>query len=715
VKPESAMTSIAICLATYKRPDLLEDLLESFKTLTPPQGATLELRVVDNDREGSAGEIVKAFEGDAHPYQKIHYVVEPEQNIARARNRALDLGPADWIVFVDDDEVVEPQWLEHLWQTAIKTDADAVFGPVQGRLPKSSPGWMTRGRFFDKQVGPTGTRVDWRQTRTSNTFVRGTWFTGEEAVRFDPHLGRSGGSDSDLFSRIEARGGRFVTCAEAGVSEDVPPSRARFGWLWKRWYRNGLIYERIARTVAGQRHPFVRFTRRMGAAALMILAGLLPLLAGRPERIVRALCELSLGLGGLVAWLRPESTTRHVAYSGQQESGETPTTRVAFLTNIVSPYRKPVFERLAGTPGWDFRVFVDADREFDRKWQVDASGLSMKQTACLSWKRTVTAREPIPFKQVITLHFPYGLVRDLFKFRPDSVISLELGFRTALAALYCGIAGKQLVIWSYQSRVSGAQGSWRLAWRKWLLRRADRVVGMGTQAREVLEEWSVPASKIIDAPNAADHVTLTKCLEGAHSEKQIAQIRAAFARDRKLAIVVGRLIPLKGIEQILNAWKALPNATQDDWSLVFVGDGPLAELVEREANPAIRLSGFVESSQMACWYAAADLHIFPTCGDVWGLVVNEAGICGTPTLCSVHAGCFEDLIEEGRTGLAIDCTGSGAVDSLNAALTHPDLPEIGKAAQTHVAAFTLDRLAHSFRSAATSYQKSGNWVPREAL
>ena len=40
--------------------------------------------------------------------------------------------------------------------------------------------------------------------------------------------------------------------------------------------------------------------------------------------------------------------------------------RVAFLTNIVSPYRAPVFRRLAETPGWSLRVFVNAQSEFDR-------------------------------------------------------------------------------------------------------------------------------------------------------------------------------------------------------------------------------------------------------------------------------------------------------------------------------------------------------------
>ncbi|MEX0326954.1 MAG: glycosyltransferase [Puniceicoccaceae bacterium] len=705
MKTVTTPSRVAICLATYRRPELLRELLDSFKMVRVPRGIIVELRVVDNDRTGSSMDIINAFRDENHPFFKVTGKIEPEQNIAMARNVALDIGPADAIVFVDDDEIVEEGWLEALLQTGTDSGADAVFGPVHGRLPDGVPQWMSRGCFYDKRVAPTGTVVDWKQTRTSNTLVLGAWFYGRRPFRFDPALGRSGGSDSDLFARIAEHGAKLVTCREAIVSEEVPAARATLGWLWSRWYRNGLIYERIARAIPHERSSMMRFLRRLGATGLLLCRGLPSLLRGRFEGCAAGLFELSLAMGGFVAWMRPESTVEHVAYRASRQEKDEKTTeakphRVAFLCNIISPYRQPVYKHLSETPGWDFRVFIDADNEFDREWSVDGVGLQVRKTRCLSWKRTVWCRQPIPFKQVITLHFPFGLLYDLFRFRPQTVISSELGFRTAFAALYCGLTHNKLVIWSYQSRVSGTQGSWREAWRRWLLSRADSVVGMGIQAREVLEGWGVPSSHIVDILNSANHHALENQMAAPEFQNKVDAIRTRYGSDRKLAIVVGRLIPLKGIEGLLETWSQLPDSTRSNWTLVFAGSGPMEALLRDHPDESVKLAGYIPEPEIAAWYTATDLHIFPTRGDVWGLVVNEASICGTPTLCSVHAGCFDDVIDDGKNGLAIDFTGDDAPRVLQEALEHPDLEGFGVAARKHIRGFTLERMVAGFRQAA---------------
>lgn len=693
---------IAVCVATYRRPALLAQLLDSLSRQNPISHVQMELRIVDNDEAASARPVVERFRGGSHPFARVDYALEGRQNIAHARNRALEIGPADAIVFIDDDEWVEPDWLFQLWETCVRTKADGVFGPVSGHCPEGSPQWMRRGGFFDKTVPPSGTRVGWRETRTSNTLIRGRWFAEPKTFRFDSRLGRSGGSDSELFSRMEGAGARFVSCREAGVAEAVPPERARLGWLWSRWYRNGLIYERIVREQADSPPPAWRAFRRFGAAFGLFAWGILPALVGRRERCVQGLLRLALALGGLQESIRPGAVAQHVAYrkEGRADKASKALRRVAFLTNLVSPYRLPVFQHLADTPGWDFRVFVDAETEFDRSWKVGAARFPIIRSRGVSWKRVVRSEIPVPFEQTLTLHAPVGLVWHLLRFRPQTVISLELGVRTALAALYCTVTRTPLVIWAYQSRVSAAQGQGRLWWRRFLLRQATQVVGMGSQAREVLRAWGVAEAQITDAPNAADDVGLAHRLGQAEAGAEVAALKRAHGGNRRLAIVVGRLIPLKGIELLLRSWAALPATVRNQWQLVFVGDGPLESLIRTAADPSLSLVGFVPAKDMALWYAAADLHVFPTCGDVWGLVVNEAGLCGTPSLCSVHAGCFDDMIDDGVNGLAIDFTSASADERLRAALERTDLAQIGQAARQRASQFTLDGMAQRFRVAA---------------
>jgi len=373
--------------------------------------------------------------------------------------------------------------------------------------------------------------------------------------------------------------------------------------------------------------------------------------------------------------------------------------RIAFLTNIISPYRKPVFEHLAATPGWEFRVFVNAVTEFDRAWDVGTGTLDVVVPRTLSVRRTVRSVKPVAFDQTITLHIPLGLWSALRRFRPDVIISHELGPRTLLAAAYCARHGVPLVIWSYQSRISATQGQRsRRAVRRWILRRAAAVVGMGTQARDVLQGLGVEPERIIDVPNAADVATLQARLADPSAADRVRAIRRTVGKGRRLALVVGRLVPLKGTATLLEQWRGLDAAQRRGWTLAFVGHGPLERLVETASGDDVTLVGPVPPDELADWYAAADLHVFPSLGDVWGLVANEAMACGTPTLCSVHAGCSDDLIEHGRTGLLYDPI-DPKCDGLASALQRSDLETIGEAGRQRVARATPDRLAGGLREA----------------
>lgn len=690
---------VAICIATYQRPFLLKELLFSIHRCKRPDGVSIDIRVVDNDADESSRAIVEEFKTFAFGFNNITYHVEPRQNIAHARNSAIELGRASAYIFVDDDETVSNKWLVNLINAANNHKADGVFGPVQAKLGANSNSWQAAGNFFEKQVPKTGTRIDWRATRTSNTLINGIWFH-EYMYRFDAELGRSGGSDTNLFAHMDKNGADFIGCREAIVEEFIPENRATFNWLWKRAYRNGLIYERNMSQVAKKNQPLLRAIKRCLAATLLTLKGLPSLLKLRPAPCIKGLLKIPLMLGGLHATIRPSSTTRHVAYQGKSKQ---PTKRVAFLTNIISPYRKPVFENLARADEIELKIFVDAESEFDRNWDVETNKLPIERTHCISWKQTELTKGPTPFTQRLTKYMPYGIPFQLKRFDPEVVISLELGLRTAFATLYCKLYRKELIIWCYQSRVSANQSWLRKKWRQTLLHQASTIVGMGKQAREVLIQWGVSEEKIIDAPNASDQENYLQTLSQPTAERHIHSLKEAYAPDRKLAIVVGRLIPLKGIEQIITAWNALPTEVRAEWKLVFVGTGPLAKYICSQNPQEISLADFVSTQRMPYWYAAADLHIFPTCGDVWGLVVNEASICGTPTLCSEFAGCFDDLINDGETGFKINfSTSNEASQKLQSVLQRDDLDHIGLAAQSQIRSYTPENMAHSFKTAITA-------------
>jgi glycosyltransferase involved in cell wall biosynthesis len=379
--------------------------------------------------------------------------------------------------------------------------------------------------------------------------------------------------------------------------------------------------------------------------------------------------------------------------------------RVALVTNILSPYRVPVFQALAQTPGWRLRLFVSAASEFDRSWHVAPGGLDIERVPGPALVRRVAARGRAAADQLVTLHLPLGLPAALARFAPDVVVSGELGPRTALALSFCALRRVPLVIWSYHSRVSASQAGplQRALWRA-LLARADAVIGMGAQARAVLRGLGVAEARLFDAPNAHGHEGLAKAAAALDRESLRAALRGAHACRERIALVAGRLVPVKGIPQLLAAWDALPRELRDASTLLFVGDGPLAGRLRQES--AARARGeivqlpAVQPAALARYYVASDLLAFPSLGDPWGLVANEAMACGLPVLCSRLAGCADDLVREGQNGWLCDPTDPADLARVLAtALSTPDLPALGRRARDTAERFRPEVMADGMRRA----------------
>ncbi len=305
--------TIAICIATYHRPDQLAETLKSLPQYFP-EPYEGEIRVVDNDAQRSAEQVVRAFAAQSRI--PTHYTVEPKQNIALARNRAIEMGEADLVVFIDDDEIASRDWLNELILAAQETHADAVIGPVIGMLPDDAPRWCSRGGWFDKPVPEENGAMMWSGTRTSNTLVRGRWFY-RHRLRFDPNYGRSGGSDVRLFKQIAIQGGQFRAASKALVYEHVEAHRARLGWLLKRFYRGGIVYGRV-RYHCPIVLPAIDVVARAVKIAALTLKGLAKAPLGRNDDLIRALTTSALLAGGINAWLRPRQSSGYVEYKTKE-------------------------------------------------------------------------------------------------------------------------------------------------------------------------------------------------------------------------------------------------------------------------------------------------------------------------------------------------------------------------------------------------------------
>jgi glycosyltransferase involved in cell wall biosynthesis len=156
---------ISVCIATFRRPQGLARLLDSLQRLSGRGDFTLEIVIVDNDAAETARPVVEALQR-TYP-DRLHYCVEPCQNIAYARNRAVQAARGTWIAFIDDDETAEKNWLAAYWYMLTQKPGDGYFGPVLPRFDQAIPAWMDKEMLFGRPRFPTGTRLLGQYTRLS--------------------------------------------------------------------------------------------------------------------------------------------------------------------------------------------------------------------------------------------------------------------------------------------------------------------------------------------------------------------------------------------------------------------------------------------------------------------------------------------------------------------------------------------------------------------
>jgi len=236
---------VSICIATYRRPAGLRDLLASIERQETERALCVEIIVVDNSPPDAENIVEEAASASRFA---VRYLTQPEQNISLTRNVAVSAATGTWLWFVDDDEIADPNCLDRLLTAAQTHNADAVFGPVRSSFPEPPAEWMQE--LFERPISTTGAIST--ANRTSNTLVRRDLLATVDGP-FDVAYGKSGGSDSFLFRQLANAGARLIDSSDAFVTEEVPPNRATLAWLRRRHRVQGQNYARQTVTLAGTR------------------------------------------------------------------------------------------------------------------------------------------------------------------------------------------------------------------------------------------------------------------------------------------------------------------------------------------------------------------------------------------------------------------------------------------------------------------------------
>jgi len=303
-----APVSLAVCVCTYRRPRGLEQLLQglctqAFEAIPAP---SVTIVVADNECSDSNREICDRFAQHC-PFSLV-YLREARRGISYARNACLDNLPADteFVAMIDDDEIPDRLWLNHLLVAHNSTSADIVTGPTLPVFEAGTPAWIRNSGWFAKPQQPEGYRdlEEFPPTATCNVLLRAGIFT-TDGLRFDPALALSGSEDKLLFQDLKQRGLKFVWAAGAKTAETIPPDRANLRYMLSEALRRGSTKFYVkTRLKANNRATVLKLRLRSSLRALSAIIGhsaraCLYLAGGerRRDRLALSLLEVAENIG----------------------------------------------------------------------------------------------------------------------------------------------------------------------------------------------------------------------------------------------------------------------------------------------------------------------------------------------------------------------------------------------------------------------------------
>jgi glycosyltransferase involved in cell wall biosynthesis len=311
------------------------------------------------------------------------------------------------------------------------------------------------------------------------------------------------------------------------------------------------------------------------------------------------------------------------------------------ITNVIPPYHKPVFDRLAQRYP-NLRVLLSTPMERNRSWKLEWDNLDVVVQKTITLNRRW--RHPKGFSEPLYIHLPLDTLSQLKRFRPQIVISWEMGVRTLLSAVYrLTHPSSRLIVWAETAEATEhGRGMLRRVLRGTIHRAVDAFLVTGDSGARYLRSLGIGDRKIFKIAYTTD----TRAFLSAGITRS--------AGNAQRLLYVGQLIERKGLLQFLQALSRWVDSHPDrEVEFVIAGNGPLRERLESfeiPANLKLVLLGNVDYSELPAVYAEAGIFVLPTLADTWAVVVNEAMASGLPVLGSIYGQAVSELVQDGQNG-----------------------------------------------------------------
>ena len=332
--------------------------------------------------------------------------------------------------------------------------------------------------------------------------------------------------------------------------------------------------------------------------------------------------------------------------------------RIAYVLSHPIQYQAPLLRAISKREDLDLTVFFSSqdgareylDREFSTRLRWN--------TPVLDGYRHIFLRNwsPRPGLGRFWGLFNPRIVPAVCEGRFDAVVVHGWGYATCwLAFVAATIVRTPLLLRGESNGIENAEGLKLVAKRALLKRLFDScgaILAIGSLNHVFYQRYGVHEEKLFWSPYTVDNDFFRDEAERLRGTRAVLRKSEGIPDDAIVFLVCGKLTSGKRPLDVIQAMQLLPKTVRS--YVLFVGDGPLREVIERATERAnivnVKITWFRNQRELASYYALADVLVFPSAGDQWGLVLNEAMNFGLPVVVSDRVGAAFDLVKAGENG-----------------------------------------------------------------
>ena len=371
--------------------------------------------------------------------------------------------------------------------------------------------------------------------------------------------------------------------------------------------------------------------------------------------------------------------------------------KITWATRSFLDYRIPVYKALDELCGHQLTVIYNGDVVPKRCQDKLAAVLGARAIGLKGEKRVGQTYQLGVANKGFRIPIQKGLVKVIKATEPDVMVS-DGFFQWTYAPLWVRARKGVPHVMCYEKTKHTERNAqkWRLNYRKFVSKWIDGIDCNGSLTAEFIKDTLGYKKPLAFGHMVADTTGMAEQVQKA-SEKEIEELRAKYNLKGLTFIYVGRIIPLKGIKEMLRAWK---EAALEDATLMLVGKGDqMAEaeqFVKDNHLDNVVFTGAINYDDLGPYYKAADCFIIPTLEDNWSLVVPEAMAAGLPVACSIYNGCHPELVQP-ENGWTFDPhnTAQTAETLRTIAANRDHLKKMGEASRKIVANHTPEHAAEN--------------------